>query len=853
MAKINCPKCNKEYEIDSKLEWKKVKCSECWNIFVLDFSKNDDIEIEEKDEIKNEEKIEVQEGKEIIESKSEEIKDDKVIKEENKSIEKEDDIVIKPNKKSYILLGSPILLFSIITIIAFFMNMWIWLLLLWFTAAIYYWFNIKFKKEEYILSDRKIIYNYWNLFSDNSIEVQLDKITEVRSILWFIQYKIFWTWNLRIKTAWSDNSAIYLRNIDSTMDIYDNVQVRMRKNGFHLLKDKLVQTAKPHWLWIVWEIFWKIIANFFIVFVLFWNLITELSNWSITSGWILIILPTILFIIVMVLIIIVSYLDLKRRQYDVYTDSIFYTEWFLTKHYAFLPMESVADTENTQSFFSKIFWLHDVVVSSEWSNNKVSFKNMLDWEQMMKNIKYLKDNIIMWEKDVLKWEEKSINSLIWFKDKIEKPLDYDKSFKWEYKMSMLKSLILTLPSIVFPPAFVAVIIIQIIRVKFTTFLVEESSIEKKFEFLSKKHNSFSVEKITWVIIKESLLDKLLWTCSISFWSIGSSSNITFSNIKKSEDLEKNILAKVWVKLEEDKKSLPINFSFINYIKSNIWATLFFILLFFVLILVSIFINEINLVFVLLGLIPFFVIFILIFIYKIFYYKSSRFIQHISNDYIESISGIFFVSKYYIMFRNIKWMKSMKYPLTNTWTLIFNVSWEQSVETKWKKWFSIISNSVKIPFVSNVFDTHSYFDNILNESKIDTNLLTKSKQDVWNSIFLISILAIIIWAVSLWIDLIVWIALSIFFLIIIWLVIWIIKVKYYNFEKDRVLFWSWIIYKRRQSILYSKFNFIEKNQGFINKIFKNGIVKIYTLWSWRVEMLLKDIDNFKDIYELLKKD
>jgi len=32
------------------------------------------------------------------------------------------------------------------------------------------------------------------------------------------------------------------------MEIYENIQVRMRKNGFHLSKDKLVQTAKPHWL-----------------------------------------------------------------------------------------------------------------------------------------------------------------------------------------------------------------------------------------------------------------------------------------------------------------------------------------------------------------------------------------------------------------------------------------------------------------------------------------------------------------------------------------------------------------------------------------------------------------------------
>ncbi len=165
----------------------------------------------------------------------------------------------------------------------------------------------------------------------------------------------------------------------------------------------------------------------------------------------------------------------------------------------------------------------------------------------------------------------------------------------------------------------------------------------------------------------------------------------------------------------------------------------------------------------------------------------------------------------------------------------------------------MSNKIKIPFIWNVFDTHIYFDNILNEDEIDNNKISTAKQDIWNSIFWIVIIAIIfVWIAAL-INIIASICVLILVSIMLWLIIWSIKVKYYNFEKDRVLFGSWIIYKKRHSILYSKFNFIEKNQWFINKIFKNWIVKIYTLWSWKIEMLLKDIDNFKDIYDLLKKD
>ena len=662
----------------------------------------------------------------------------------------------------------------------------------------------------------------------------------------------------RIKTAWSSSSKINLKNINSTMDIYENIQGRMRKNGFHLLKDKLVQSTKPHWLWIIWEVFWKVLGNFFIFFIVIVNWSWELfeSRWDLSTesgiSWIVFIIIWIIFLLFIILIFVFSYLDLKRRKYDIYTDSIFYTEWFLTKHFSFLPMESVSDTENTQSFFSKVFGLHDVVVSSEWSNNSVSFKNMLDWEQMMKNIKYLKDNIIMWEKDILKWENKTVNSLIGFKDKIEKPLDYDKNFKVEYKMNMLKAILVTLPLLFIPPAFIVVLIGQFIKVKFTTFLVEESSIEKKFEFFSKKYNSFSVEKITGIVIRESLLDKLLWTCSISFWSIGASSSIKFSDIKKTPDLEKNLLAKIWIKIEEDRKQLKIDFSFMNYLKASLGFSIFFGILFIVAIVNSLFVSELNILFVLLWLLPFILLFALVYLYKVFYYNKSRYIQNISDNFLESISWIFFITKYYVLYRNIKWIKSIKYPLTNTWTFIFNVAWEQIASTKWQKWFSILSNNVKIPYLSNIFDAHTYYDNILNESKIDQNLIASAKQDIWNSIFLFVIIAIILALVWLQIDILLFEWVLILFSIIIWLIVWGIKVKYYNFEKDRVMFGSWIIYKRRHSILYQKFNFIEKNQWFINKIFKNWMIKIYTLWSWQVEMLIKDIHNFKDIYKLLKK-
>ena len=81
-------------------------------------------------------------------------------------------------------------------------------------------------------------------------------------------------------------------------------------------------------------------------------------------------------------------------------------------------------------------------------------------------------------------------------------------------------------------------------------------------------------------------------------------------------------------------------------------------------------------------------------------------------------------------------------------------------------------------------------------------------------------------------------------------IWYIKVKYYLLEKDRILLWSWIFYKSKKTILYDRLNFVEKNQWFFGKLFWNWIVQIYTVWSWSVDMIFSDTEDFKTLYEKL---
>ena len=912
--------CEKAYNLKIELIGKKAKCESCEEVFVIEECREEQREAEQ-----------------VV-------------------FQKEDDIKLKPNFWSFMLLGW---LFSLKTFVIFvvlmmigswlvselemqssrawdesvsvIMNMLGWLMGVWFFVLfiVLIWFKyIVYKKESYVITDKKLVYNFWNIFSENTVDLTLDKVTQVTNILGFWQHLFFKTWNVITKTAWSGNSTVVMKNIKLSEEQYIAVKERMKKNGFRLEMDKLVQEEKPHWLAIFWELFWKV----------FWTLLflgyialsiylealqgdgpdfDEISSeiwaemwevWTqIMAGWIGF---AVLVLCVVIITAIFKYLDLSRRRYRVFTDTVTYNEWFLTKNFSFIPMENVADTENTQSFWSKIFGLHDVEVSSQWENNKVVFKNMVNGEKIMANVKYLKNAIIR-RVATIEWDTNNTHSssLVGYSDSTEKALNFDKEFQATYKMNLLKSMfwffpLLLIPIIAMPfiwptllpmfGVFIAVGAHKVVQIFCTDFIVSESSIEKRFEFINTKHNSFSVEKITGITVMETLIDKIFGTCSIKFLSIWTGSNIIFQDIKKTPDLEEKILAKIWIHLDGIQKEIVSEFNFLDYIKSQIWKWIM-IILFLVVISIGAYFawddmlrdnvgdswaDGAFMMFVFLGFVILFFP-LLRFFYSQFYYSPIRYKNRIYSEALESIQGFFIKTKKYSLLRHIKSVSAKKYPLTQTWDFYFDIAGETITQVKkWSKFKQlgvlalfvkntkkvVSKNAISIKFLKDVFSEFDKNDQIVNESPLNTDIVDESRQDIWNSIIAMIILYLIIaiptlvfWYVSrlesmelniifaiLWVFTFIMVA-------IVGIQICLIKAKRYEYQKSRILYYSGIIYKNKQSILYSNFNYVEKGRTFLNMLFKNGNIKIYTLWSSWVDMNIKDIDNFREVYELLKKD
>ncbi|MBF0913972.1 PH domain-containing protein, partial [Candidatus Gracilibacteria bacterium] len=651
---------------------------------------------------------------------------------------------------------------------------------------------------------------------------------------------------------------------------------------------------------VLFELGGRIISGFLILVIFFLNDLVELQkdiNEFQKYLWVLCLVGGIIALIA-ISIFIINYLDLKRRKYEVYTDSIFYTNGFLTKIYSFLPMEKVSDVENKQGFFSKMFGLHDIIVSSEGVDNQVVFSNMTEGETLIKNIKYLKDAITLTETEILeeKVEEKKVDEVVGFTDKTDFAGNYDRQFSATYSMYLPRVIVTSvfygfcisvfvffyiqnigyiLP--IFGICTLVVLIKGILDVNFNTFIVDKNTVEHRYEFLTNNHKTFTIDKITGVEFKENIIDKIFKTCSVKFLSIGGNGYINFVSIKKTATFYDDILKKVGIDKKEDFEDVEVVFNLKNFILENILSIIVCAIISIFVLIIIIGISSfdkpenIEMLWIIYGIwigIVLVLIPILGFIYGKIAYSKRFYNQRLHKNFYESEFGVIFQAKIYSLFKNIKSVEAVKYPFSSAGTIKLDVAGDVAIKDQKSQSISFAGIEIKAKFLENIYNLQNKIDSILGKRTVSEEILEKSGQSIWNSTFILIILfiAIIIGFIYLSIILsselnseeisglkVIGVNVIISAFIILAIRIWYIKSKYYLLQKDRVLTGSGIINKSKKTILYDRINFVEKNQGLLGKIFGNGIVQIYTVGSGNVDMVLEDSKDFRKLYDNLKKD
>ncbi len=725
--------------------------------------------------------------------------------------------------------------------------------------------NIKFKKEKYIFLKDKIIYKSGGIFSDRETELVIRNITHVKLRKPWLQDMITKSANIRIESAGSGLSEVSFFGLKESDKVYDYIMQMMRYNGFSLKMDKKIQEEKPHPLGVFFEVFKNVLITLAVILYIGFDFIVEAK-----SGMDSIPIEAIIGVAALVLLYLVgrsllSFLDLSKRIYDVYDDTITYNEGFLSKHKAFIPVENLSDTTLTQTIVDKMFSLYDVKISCQGSQQEILFKNMKNGLAMkdsvdkvisgMKGLAGKKGEVnVPGEKVSAKTKVVSAKQASAAKSvKLEKNTDYTAEFKMNGRRAMFKLwvtlpiCIILLPLLLF---WIGALIYTLIELKNRKYFVRKDTMEEEFNFLARKNKEFSNDKIMGLVFKESFIDKWFNTFSVVFWSIGSSDNIKFKHLKKEEGIYDKLIAKIGIKPEQAAYKMDSKFSFGEFIKAELGIIFVKVVLLIGLIsgyLVSP--AEIKGLFlVAIGVVILVMIGIILLNKKVLSYSKMTYFK----NYLYHECGWLFKKFIYVPYENVKDITTIKYPASKMGSVKFNIAGETAIKTK--NGTTYVSNGFKIRYIENIKTKDELIDNILFyrpssaeitsfEDKIKDykpKIIKISKPDLANILVPAILVSVVIFPLLVILP------------ITIIGIVWTIKVKSYTIEDYRIMYKSGIIYKRQQTIVFRKIDHIKLNEGMLNKMFSNGSITVNTIGSSMSEMKITNVSDYKEFYEELKK-
>ncbi|PLX20863.1 hypothetical protein C0584_03705 [Candidatus Parcubacteria bacterium] len=820
----------------------------------------------------------------------------------------------KPNKNAYIFSR---LIFQVLVLLLLFVGVYIFLKvitpeyfsLLYIIGAIvflvvflYYYHLVAHRKLIFYFEGTKIIQKGGTIFSDYETELNIKNITHLRLRLPFIEYKLFRTGHVDIESAGSASSEIHLCSMLEYKDIHSLVLEMMKTNGFNIGGGTLATLERPNKLGVFFETFKSLIGSLLAVFYIVSSIMYDDDGNRIEVIYDLVIAYVIPFAILLVLVFsffhIFKFLDLQRRVYKIYTNVITYKEGFLSKNYSILPFENLTDSSVTQTLVDKIFGLYDVKLSCQGAGQEILFKNIKNGQAMSDKL----DELISAEVSEEIEREEVVQTK---KAQQERAINYDTEFKSEYKMDYFRTvkfpMLLVLGAVLFfilslliikfvASTFVLVLfsslnvvtgIIGLVSIPITVYgyiqyistkyIVTDKSIQYKYDFLEKRDKEYNADKVTGIIIKRNFIDEWFGTISINFWSIGSSTSLSFRNVKREDVDIQNILAKFGIRREEALHAIHPSFSFREYIKKSIVTFSFFAFLVISFGLIFFFIAPLITFGLILAIT--FVVFVS-FVYNKEYFKRTKLIFY--KNYVYCQKGWLFKNYVYVKMNDIKDIETVRYPFSSEGKIKFNISGDRiQIDPNHKKG-NMVSNNFYIDFVENIKSMDEWVDYILykrprkeelndynSEIKNLSEVFYTSKPSLLNT--MIPLLFVLIPVNLLFLFIFIINSSSFIFVVAVFVIFNLvnamvilpvylpIKMTTFYMDRYRVISKSGVIYKKQVSIIFDRVDFIRNTQGLINKLFKNGNIIVNTVGSTKPELTIYHIPDYKEFYSKLKEE
>ena len=408
---------------------------------------------------------------------------------------------------------------------------------------------VVYKKTEYIFQKESIICKTGNLFSESVVEIPISKIIAFSEQKPFIEYLLFNSKNILLESAGTQSSSIALIMISegkaNELSVYLQNLLRISFETKPEVYSPSFRGALVDLASVIWQVISSILI--YIVFILFTNnanssgsplqLLFWISGFYVVFG-----------VINALYRITLSILNIYFTEYYQYKNSLFLRTGILSKIEVFIPKSSLTDAVETQTLFEKILNLQTVVLSIP---NNPTYASLF----------YVKRNLHI---DIKKY-----NRIDTIQNSSNQPEIISKAeptfrpnplrFAIDILIEVVILAIFAVLALFYPVlslfivpgfAFVLIIFNQMTAVFATKYGISQSEVRRSYNLFTSKTQILSKENITSVKVTRDFFDRILKTATIHFYSFGGSETIQFSYVDYTKELEDFVMDIIDYKEEE---------------------------------------------------------------------------------------------------------------------------------------------------------------------------------------------------------------------------------------------------------------------------------------------------------------
>jgi uncharacterized membrane protein YdbT with pleckstrin-like domain len=734
---------------------------------------------------------------------------------------------------------------------------------------------VSYTKTSYECDDTKILLKTGGLFSNFQTELLYKNVTMVSRVRPFLSHKFFRTEHIVLESSGSSKMSAPLVHIDSSLDLFDSVLMRLEENSVSVLsKRNHVQTFVPQTRDIILEFIWNILSFIGFSFLFLFSaasdirslvdtLLADNTHTPIVLGIGAFLLSIFAFYYFSKLVI--RFLDKKVRTYEFYTNKVVFHNGFLTTQYVVLPLQNIANTAKNQSLLQRLFGTENMIVSVQGSGSEVVFshldahlnahgvlekllrdsKNKHEFHQTQarahiasqKASKRTKEPVHL--DDVVSQTQDDIHIT-------HKQSSEHKSFVMHrprlavsFVFKVIGLLVLSVLLFFVNPAFSFILIFSIFSLSYqfvrdlrTTYAFTDKGIMCRIDLFSVESVEYTYDKIVLIENSRSILDSVFGTNTFKLKSIGTNVPLVLKHMSRDLDIESTLFEHVKIPLLVKTKEVPLGIMQVIY--ALFWTL---ILLIFVGIgsLITLYLSQIGLfsipqsVAVLLSFLPIALLIVMCLLVIGTFLRYARATLDYSHIHMTYCYGLFRKCRVTTKFEHVKIVTLKSHKYVNFERVILTIAGEELSGSDNNR--SIMPNFVQ------VYANHSQVIDLFTETKLADDTLHIAKPTLRKAKIFTALTAIFFIPLFFTIPYLIW-----------------LRSNTYELHSSKIVKRSGIFTHSVSVLGMHKIDYIDLSQTFSDRVCGAKHILIYTPGTSKYDMALGPllVHTGEEVYNIIKE-